>query len=76
MNQTEKHIPVLQESIERLWQLERAQVTLQRDAYQNLLNEYDTPVKRNTVTMNSIRNTSVQPILPNASDFGLSGESS
>ena len=76
MNQTEKHIPVLEESIERLWQLERAQVTLQRDAYQNLLNEYDTPVKRNTVTMNSIRNTSVQPILPNASDFGLSGESS
>lgn len=76
MNQTEKHIPVLEESIERLWQLERAQVALQRDAYQNLLNEYDTPVKRNTVTMNSIRNTSVQPILANASDFGLSGESS
>ena len=37
----ETNIPVLRESLERLWQLERARAELYRDRYQSLLHEYD-----------------------------------
>jgi len=76
MSQTEKQIPLLEENLDRLWQLERAQLALQRDTYQSLLSEYDTPTKRSTLVMGNIRSTNVQAIIPNASDFGLNGESS
>jgi len=37
----ETNIPILRESLERLWQLERARAELYRDRYQSLLHEYD-----------------------------------
>lgn len=42
LNEIETHTPTLRESIERLWQLERARADLYRERYQTLLHEYDT----------------------------------
>ena len=41
----ETNIPILRESLERLWQLERARAELYRDRYQSLLHEFDTTSK-------------------------------
>lgn len=42
LTEIETVAPMLRESIERLWQLERARADLYRERYQSLLHEYDT----------------------------------
>lgn len=42
LSEIEASTPVLRESLERLWQLERARADLYRERYQSLLHEYDT----------------------------------
>lgn len=45
LENTENIIPPVRESVDRLWQLERARADLYRDRYQSLLHEYDTTSK-------------------------------
>ncbi len=45
LDEVEVLIPPVRESVDRLWQLERARADLYRDRYQSLLHEYDTTSK-------------------------------
>jgi chromosome segregation ATPase len=76
MNQVEKQIPILEENLEKLWQLERAHLTQQRDTFQSLLSEYDAPTKRSTLLLGNNRNSNPASIVPSAPDLRLNGESS
>jgi chromosome segregation ATPase len=44
LTEVESKVPVIRESVDRLWQLERARAELYRDRYQTLLHEYDTTI--------------------------------
>ncbi len=61
MDELVEQIRPLQDSLTRLWQLERERAQLYRERYQTLLNEYDTPVgnKLSTGTMPAVSPTSV-----------------
>ena len=60
MTEVEAMIPPLRESLQRIWQLERARAELYRERYQSLLHEFDTSStmsSSSTGTIPAVRNT-------------------
>lgn len=59
-------VPSVRESVERLWQLERARADLYRDRYQTLLRDYD--------TVGTSTETTIEPVTSGVqNDSGLNG---
>lgn len=71
LTEIETQAPMLRESIERLWQLERARADLYRERYQAMLHEYDT----NRATVEIAEATTGQPAngADNINGNGLNG---
>ncbi|MEL7236284.1 MAG: hypothetical protein AAGK74_17410, partial [Chloroflexota bacterium] len=67
MQELEAMLPPLRESLNRMWNLERARAELYRDRYQSLLLEYDNDdnIKTtSTTTMPAVRtNTGTFPVV-------------
>lgn len=75
VNQIENLIPPLQESIKRMWDLERARTRLYTEQYGALMNEYDTEKPKpspstTTGVIPAIRSTSsdIYPVVPPLND--------
>jgi hypothetical protein len=54
MTEVEAMLPPLRESLQRIWQLERARAELYRERYQSLLHEFDTSSTMSASTTGTI----------------------